>query len=67
MSFEGDSKQWMCGKGRTVNLLKVSSIVRDIGEPPCLHQLPLQVVTAVRLLSNFCLQKFDATSIHTMP
>ncbi|XP_017226927.1 uncharacterized protein LOC108202863 isoform X2 [Daucus carota subsp. sativus] len=43
MSFEGDSKQWMCGKGRTVNLLKVSSIVRDIGEPPCLHQLPLQI------------------------
>lgn len=42
MSFDGDYKQWICGKGRTVNLLKVRSIVRDIGEP-CLHQSPIQI------------------------
>lgn len=47
MSFDGDDKQWICGKGRTVNLQKVSSIVRDIGEP-CLHQSPIKVVIAVR-------------------
>lgn len=46
MSFDGDNKQWICGKGRTVNLQKVSSIVRDIGEP-CLHQSPIKVVIAI--------------------
>ena len=49
MSFDGDNKQWICGKGGTVNLQRVSSIVRDIGEP-CLHQSPIKVVIAVRLL-----------------
>ncbi|GKB40852.1 hypothetical protein Tco_0885794 [Tanacetum coccineum] len=31
MSFDGDHKQWMCGKSGTVNLHGVSSIVRDLG------------------------------------
>lgn len=42
MSFDGDHKQWMCGKSGTVNLQRVSSIVRDIGEP-CLHQSPIKI------------------------
>lgn len=48
MSFDGDTKQWKCGKGAAVNLQGLSSIVRDIGEP-CLHQTPIKVVIAVRL------------------
>lgn len=43
MSFDGDNKQWICGKARSVNLLKVGSIIGD----PCLHQSPIQVVTAI--------------------
>ncbi|XP_071685990.1 rab GTPase-activating protein 22-like isoform X2 [Rutidosis leptorrhynchoides] len=39
MSFDGDHKQWMCGK---VNLQRVSSMVRDIREP-CLHQSPIKI------------------------
>ncbi|KAK9138705.1 hypothetical protein Sjap_009299 [Stephania japonica] len=39
MSFDGEEKQWSCGKAGAVNLQIVSSIVRDIGEP-CLHQSP---------------------------
>ncbi|KAL0456375.1 UNVERIFIED_CONTAM: hypothetical protein Slati_0976700 [Sesamum latifolium] len=48
MSFDGAEKQWKCamGMGGPVNFQKVSSIVRDIGEP-CLHQSPIQVVIAV--------------------
>ncbi|KAL2530034.1 Ypt/Rab-GAP domain of gyp1p superfamily protein [Forsythia ovata] len=42
MSFDGDDKQWKCGKGGAVNFHKVSSIVRDIGEP-CLHQSPIKI------------------------
>lgn len=48
MSFDGDIKQWKCGKGGPVNLQRVSSIVRDIGEL-CVHQSPIKVVIAVRL------------------
>lgn len=51
MSFDGDEKQWKCGKGGAVNFQKVSSIVRDIGEP-CLHQSPIKVVIAVRLYTS---------------
>nr|GEX84386.1 hypothetical protein [Tanacetum cinerariifolium] len=46
MSFDGDHKQWMCGKSGTVNLHRVSSIVRDIGEP-CLHQSPIKIVATI--------------------
>ncbi|KAL3835083.1 hypothetical protein ACJIZ3_009819 [Penstemon smallii] len=46
MSFDEDEKQWKCVKGGAVNLQKVSSIVRDIGEP-CLHQSPIKVVIAI--------------------
>ncbi|KAL3506787.1 hypothetical protein ACH5RR_032169 [Cinchona calisaya] len=46
MSFDGDIKQWKCVKGSAVNLQRVSSIVRDIGEP-CLHQSPIKVVIAI--------------------
>ncbi|KAI3470166.1 hypothetical protein Pfo_026829 [Paulownia fortunei] len=46
MSFDGDEKQWKCGKGGPVNFQRVSSIVRDIGEP-CLHQSPIKVVIAL--------------------
>lgn len=46
MSFDGDHKQWICGKSGTVNLQRVSSIVREIGEP-CLHQSPIKVVATI--------------------
>ncbi|XP_078433809.1 rab GTPase-activating protein 22-like [Wolffia australiana] len=39
MSFDGDERRWMCGRGAGVNLHRVSSIVRDIREP-CLHHSP---------------------------
>ncbi|KAL6532113.1 hypothetical protein OROGR_014083 [Orobanche gracilis] len=42
MSFDADVKQWKCVKGGPVNFQKVSSIVRDIGEP-CLHQSPIKM------------------------
>lgn len=48
MSFDGDHKQWICGKSGTVNLQRVGSIVQHIGEP-CLHQSPIKVVVTVRL------------------
>lgn len=48
MSFDREDKQWKCVKGGAVNFQKVSSIVRDIGEP-CLHQSPIKVVSAVRI------------------
>ncbi|KAK2983951.1 hypothetical protein RJ640_002896 [Escallonia rubra] len=50
MSVEGEEsrQQWICGKvGGGVNLQRVSSIVRDIGEQPCLHQSPIKVVIAI--------------------
>ncbi|KAJ7947471.1 Ypt/Rab-GAP domain of gyp1p superfamily protein, putative isoform 1 [Quillaja saponaria] len=37
-----EEKQWSCGKAGTVNFQKVSSIVRDIGDP-CLSQSPMKV------------------------
>ncbi|KAL3829201.1 hypothetical protein ACJIZ3_018003 [Penstemon smallii] len=46
MSLDGDKKQWKCGNGGAVNLQRVSSIVRDIGEP-CLHQSSIKVVIAI--------------------
>ncbi|KAJ9701616.1 hypothetical protein PVL29_006825 [Vitis rotundifolia] len=42
MSYEKEDKQWSCGKASSMNLQKVSAIVRDIGEP-CLHQSPIKV------------------------
>ncbi|XP_055801717.1 uncharacterized protein LOC129870867 isoform X1 [Solanum dulcamara] len=42
MSFDGAERPWKCGKGGTVNLQKVTSIVRDIGEP-CLHQSSIKM------------------------
>ena len=48
MSYEKEDKQWSCGKASSMNLQKVSAIVRDIGEP-CLHQSPIKVVITVRL------------------
>ncbi|KAL7608850.1 hypothetical protein Lser_V15G13643 [Lactuca serriola] len=46
MSFDGDHKQWICGKSGTVNLQRVGSIVQHIGEP-CLHQSPIKVVVTI--------------------
>ncbi|PIN13107.1 Ypt/Rab-specific GTPase-activating protein GYP7 [Handroanthus impetiginosus] len=46
MSFDGDEKQWKCVKGGAMNFQRVSSIVRDIGEP-CLHQSPIKVAIAI--------------------
>lgn len=43
-----EEKQWTCGKAGAANLRKVSSIVRDIGDP-CLSQSPVKVVVTVRL------------------
>lgn len=42
MSFDGDERRWICGRGGGVNLHRVSSIVRDIREP-CLHHSPGKV------------------------
>ncbi|KAF3638909.1 hypothetical protein FXO38_21146 [Capsicum annuum] len=42
MSFDGAESPWKCGKVGTVNLQKVSSIVRDIGDP-CLHQSSIKM------------------------
>lgn len=42
MSCEVQERQWSCGKAGAVNLQRVSSLVRDIGEP-CLHQSPIKV------------------------
>ncbi|KAK6914520.1 Rab-GTPase-TBC domain, partial [Dillenia turbinata] len=42
MAVKGEGKQWSCGKGSTMNLQRVSSIVRDIGEP-CFHHSPIKV------------------------
>ncbi|XP_076931638.1 rab GTPase-activating protein 22-like isoform X2 [Bidens hawaiensis] len=42
MSFDGDHKHWTCGKSGTVNLQRVGSMVRDIGDP-CLHQSPIKI------------------------
>ncbi|KAL5543210.1 hypothetical protein UlMin_010920 [Ulmus minor] len=41
----GEDHQWSCGRAGAVNLQRVSSIVRDIGEP-CLSQSPIKVVVA---------------------
>ncbi|KAJ7980668.1 Ypt/Rab-GAP domain of gyp1p superfamily protein, putative isoform 1 [Quillaja saponaria] len=46
MSCGEEGKQWSCGKAGTVNLQKVTSIVRDIGDP-CLSQSPIKVVIVV--------------------
>lgn len=47
-----DGDRWSCGKtgGVAVNLLRVSSIVRDIGEP-CLSQSPIKVSVVVSVSS----------------
>ncbi|XP_068662008.1 rab GTPase-activating protein 22-like [Aristolochia californica] len=39
MSFEEEDNRWICGRVGAVNLQRVTSIVRDIGEP-CLHHTP---------------------------
>ncbi|XP_073223053.1 uncharacterized protein [Cicer arietinum] len=41
MYCNGEDKLWNCGKSGTVNLRKVSSFVRDIGDP-CLSQSPVK-------------------------
>ncbi|KAG4380837.1 hypothetical protein GLYMA_15G028000v4 [Glycine max] len=47
-----EEKQWTCGKAGAANLRKVSSIVRDIGDP-CLSQSPVKVVVTVnRMLKS---------------
>ncbi|GMN52511.1 hypothetical protein TIFTF001_021656 [Ficus carica] len=55
-----DGDRWSCGKtgGVAVNFLRVSSIVRDIGEP-CLSQSPIKVsVVADKMLKP---EKWHAT------
>ncbi|CAJ1955508.1 unnamed protein product [Sphenostylis stenocarpa] len=42
-----EDKKWKCGKAGAVNLRKVSSIVRDIGDP-CLSHSPVKVVVTVK-------------------
>ncbi|XP_058780276.1 uncharacterized protein LOC131653942 [Vicia villosa] len=42
MYCEREEKQWSCGKAGTVNLRKVSSLVRDIRDP-CLSHSPVKV------------------------
>ncbi|XP_010912770.2 rab GTPase-activating protein 22 [Elaeis guineensis] len=39
MSFDGEESRWMCGTSGVVNLQRVSSMVREIGDP-CLHHSP---------------------------
>ncbi|KAJ4846695.1 hypothetical protein Tsubulata_027180 [Turnera subulata] len=43
---EEDHKQWSCPRAGSVNLQRVGSIVRDLGEP-CLAQSPIKVVIAI--------------------
>ena len=50
MSFDGGERQWKCVA--PVSFQRVSSIVRDIGEP-CLYQSPLKVVSTVRISALF--------------
>ncbi|CAL2229346.1 unnamed protein product [Prunus armeniaca] len=63
----GEDKQWGCGKcGAAVNLQRVGSIVRDIGDP-CLSQSPIKVNKMLKPEKwqatfdsdgkNFCFQK----------
>lgn len=59
MSFDGGVKQWKCVA--PVSFQRVSSIVRDIGEP-CLYQSPLKVVTTVRISALFVLSHFNCPS-----
>ena len=48
----GEDDRWTCGKaGVAVNLLRVSSIVRDIGEP-CVSQSTIKVSVPVRLFKH---------------
>ncbi|KAJ8755518.1 hypothetical protein K2173_019316 [Erythroxylum novogranatense] len=42
----GEEKQWSCGKSGIASLQRMSSMVRDIGEP-CLSQSPIKVIIAV--------------------
>lgn len=42
MSVDGEDTRWMCGTSGMVNLHRVSSIVREIGEP-CLYHSPAKV------------------------
>ncbi|KAK1319169.1 hypothetical protein QJS10_CPB04g01939 [Acorus calamus] len=42
MSFDGEDRRWICGRGSSVNLQLVSSIVREIREP-CLHHSPTKM------------------------
>ncbi|XP_027341512.1 small G protein signaling modulator 1 isoform X2 [Abrus precatorius] len=42
MNCGEEDKKWNCGKAGAVNLRRVSSIVRDIGDP-CLSQSPVKV------------------------
>ncbi|XP_014521934.1 small G protein signaling modulator 1 isoform X3 [Vigna radiata var. radiata] len=42
-----EEKQWNCGKAGAINFRKLSSIVRDIGDP-CLSHLPVKVVVTVK-------------------
>ncbi|CAD5179707.1 unnamed protein product, partial [Musa acuminata subsp. malaccensis] len=39
MSVDGEDTRWMCGSSGVVNLHRVSSMVREIGEP-CLYHSP---------------------------
>lgn len=42
MSVDGEDTRWMCGSSGVVNLHRVSSMVREIGEP-CLYHSPAKV------------------------
>ncbi|CAI0541097.1 unnamed protein product [Linum tenue] len=42
MSPTREERQWSCGKPRVVNLQRVTTMVREIGEP-CLSQSPVKV------------------------
>ncbi|XP_047175985.1 small G protein signaling modulator 1-like isoform X1 [Vigna umbellata] len=42
-----EEKQWNCGKAGAINFRKLSSIVRDIGDP-CLSHSPVKVVITVK-------------------
>ncbi|GAA0155901.1 GTPase-activating protein [Lithospermum erythrorhizon] len=58
MTFNREEKHWKCGKGGGLTLQRVSTIVRDIGDP-CFHQSPIKVVIAIsRMLKP---EKWQAT------
>lgn len=51
MSDDGEDTGWMCGRAGMVNLHRVSSIVREIGEPCRYHSSAKVGLTGASLVA----------------